>query len=66
VGLIEVPMGTPLRQIIFEIGGGYPKGTGSRRCRQADLRWLHPEQFLDLPVDYESLKEVGSIMGSGG
>jgi NADH:ubiquinone oxidoreductase subunit F (NADH-binding)/(2Fe-2S) ferredoxin/Pyruvate/2-oxoacid:ferredoxin oxidoreductase delta subunit len=66
-GLIEVKMGTTLREIIFDIGGGIPQGlefkavqTGgpSGGCIPADL--------LDLPVDYEKLMEVGSIMGSGG
>ncbi len=66
-GLIEVQMGTPLREIIFEIGGGIPGGkkfkavqTGgpSGGCIPADL--------LDLPVDFERLDEAGSMMGSGG
>ena len=66
-GLIEVPMGTPLREIIFDIGGGIPNG---RRYKAAQTGGPSggciPEQFLDLPVDYESLAKVGSIMGSGG
>ncbi len=66
-GLIEVEMGTTLREIIFDIGGGVPgdkefkavqTGGPSGGCIPADL--------LDLPVDYERLAEVGSIMGSGG
>jgi NADP-reducing hydrogenase subunit HndC len=66
-GLIEVEMGTTLREIIFDIGGGVPEdrefkavqtGGPSGGCIPADL--------LDLPVDYEKLMEVGSIMGSGG
>lgn len=64
-GLIEVPLGIPLRTIIEEIGGGTPRpfkaiqtGGPSGGCLSA--------QFLDLPMDYESLAGAGSIMGSGG
>jgi len=67
VGLIEVPMGMSLRQIIFEIGGGVPEGRTFKAVQTGGPSGgCIPEQFLDLPVDYESLKEVGSIMGSGG
>ena len=67
VGLIEVPMGMTLRQIIFEIGGGVPEGREFKAVQTGGPSGgCIPEQFLDLPVDYESLKEVGSIMGSGG
>jgi len=67
VGLIEVPMGTTLRQIIFEIGGGVSEGRTFKAVQTGGPSGgCIPEQFLDLPVDYESLKEVGSIMGSGG
>lgn len=67
VGLIEVPMGVTLRQIIFEIGGGVPEGRKFKAVQTGGPSGgCIPEQFLDLPVDYESLKEVGSIMGSGG
>lgn len=67
VGLIEVPMGMTLRQIIFEIGGGVPEGRTFKAVQTGGPSGgCIPEQFLDLPVDYESLKEVGSIMGSGG
>jgi bidirectional [NiFe] hydrogenase diaphorase subunit len=67
VGLIEVPMGMTLRQIIFEIGGGVPEGRKFKAVQTGGPSGgCIPEQFLDLPVDYESLKEVGSIMGSGG
>ena len=65
-GLIEVPMGTTLREILFDIGGGIP----NRRFKAAQTGGPSggciPEQFLDLPVDYESLAQIGSIMGSGG
>jgi bidirectional [NiFe] hydrogenase diaphorase subunit len=67
VGLIEVPMGMTLRQIIFEIGGGVPEGHQFKAVQTGGPSGgCIPEQFLDLPVDYESLREVGSIMGSGG
>ncbi len=66
-GLIEVPMGTPLRDIIFEIGGGVSDGG---RCKAVQTGGPSggciPEQHLDTPVDYESLAALGSIMGSGG
>jgi len=66
-GLIEVPMGITLREIIFEIGGGIPEG---RRFKAAQTGGPSggciPARFLDLPVDYESLQQVGTIMGSGG
>lgn len=66
-GLIEVPMGTTLREIIFEIGGGI---RGGRRFKAAQTGGpsggVIPEQFLDTPIDYESLAKLGSIMGSGG
>jgi NADH:ubiquinone oxidoreductase subunit F (NADH-binding) len=66
-GLVEVPMGISLREIIFDIGEGIPKG---RQFKAAQLGGPSggcvPEEFLDLPIDYESLKQVGAIMGSGG
>ena len=66
-GLIEVPMGTVLRDIVFDIGGGIP-GEGRFKAVQTGgpSGGCIPEQFLDMPVDYESLAKVGSIMGSGG
>jgi bidirectional [NiFe] hydrogenase diaphorase subunit len=67
VGVIEVPMGITLREIIFEIGGGVPEGHKFKAVQTGGPSGgCIPEQFLDLPVDYESLKEVGSMMGSGG
>ena len=66
-GLIEVPMGITLRQIIFEIGGGIPDGKAFKAAQTGGPSGgCIPAQFLDLPVDYESLATVGSIMGSGG
>jgi bidirectional [NiFe] hydrogenase diaphorase subunit len=66
-GLIEVEMGTPLREIIFDIGGGVPGGGKFKAVQTGGPSGgCIPEKFLDTPVDYESLAEIGSIMGSGG
>ena len=66
-GLVEVPMGTTLRQIIFDLGGGIPGGGDFKAVQTGGPSGgCIPKQFLDLPVDYDSLQEVGSIMGSGG
>ncbi len=66
-GLIEVPMGITLREIIFDIGGGIPEGRRFKAVQTGGPSGgCIPEQFLDMPVDYESLASVGSIMGSGG
>ncbi|MCX6825982.1 MAG: NADH-quinone oxidoreductase subunit NuoF [candidate division Zixibacteria bacterium] len=64
-GLIEVPLGTPLRQIIFDIGGGSLKPFKAVQTGGPSGGCLSSE-FLDTPVDYESLGAAGSIMGSGG
>jgi bidirectional [NiFe] hydrogenase diaphorase subunit len=65
-GLIEVPMGATLREILFDIGGGIPNGKFKAAQTGGPSGGCIPEQFLDLPVDYESLARIGSIMGSGG
>jgi bidirectional [NiFe] hydrogenase diaphorase subunit len=65
-GLVEVPMGTTLRTILFEIGGGIPGGKFKAAQTGGPSGGCIPEQFLDVPVDYESLVKIGSIMGSGG
>jgi bidirectional [NiFe] hydrogenase diaphorase subunit len=66
-GLIEVPMGIPLRKIIFDIGGGTSEGTEFKAAQTGGPSGgCIPTEHLDLPVDYESLATVGSIMGSGG
>jgi NADH-quinone oxidoreductase subunit F len=66
-GLVEVPMGITLREVINEIGGGIPKG---RQLKAAQMGGPSggaiPARFQDIPIDYESLKTVGSMMGSGG
>jgi len=66
-GLIEVPMGTTLRQIIFDIGGGIPGGKEFKAVQTGGPSGgCLPASLLDLPVDYDSLTSAGSIMGSGG
>ncbi|GIU79841.1 MAG: NADH dehydrogenase [Bryobacteraceae bacterium] len=66
-GLIEVPMGIPLREIIFDIGGGVPGGGGFKAAQTGGPSGgCIPAEYLDTPVDYESLAAIGSIMGSGG
>jgi bidirectional [NiFe] hydrogenase diaphorase subunit len=66
-GLIEVPMGTSLRTIVFDIGGGIPNGRAFKAAQTGGPSGgCIPAAHLDLPVDYESLAGVGSIMGSGG
>ena len=66
-GLIEVPMGITLREIVFDIGGGIPDGRSFKAAQTGGPSGgCIPVQHLDTPVDYESLRELGSIMGSGG
>jgi len=66
-GLIEVPMGTPLRTILFDIGGGVPEGSEFKAAQTGGPSGgCIPAEHLDTPVDYESLQRIGSIMGSGG
>ena len=66
-GLIEVPMGIKLREIIFDIGGGIPKGGKFKAVQTGGPSGgCLPESLLDTPIDYDSLDEAGSIMGSGG
>lgn len=66
-GLVEVPMGTSLRKIIFDIGGGIPKKKKFKAVQTGGPSGgCIPERFLDLGVDFDELSKVGSIMGSGG
>jgi NADH:ubiquinone oxidoreductase subunit F (NADH-binding) len=66
-GLIEVPMGITLREIVEEIGGGIPGGRAFKAAQTGGPSGgCIPPEHLDTPVDYESLKALGSIMGSGG
>jgi NADH-quinone oxidoreductase subunit F len=66
-GLVEVPMGISLREIIFDIGGGSPNGRGFKAVQTGGPSGgCIPESLLDLPVDFDELTKVGSMMGSGG
>jgi bidirectional [NiFe] hydrogenase diaphorase subunit len=66
-GLVEIPMGMPLREIIFGIGGGVPNGRKFKAVQTGGPSGgCIPEEHLDLPISYEALIEVGSMMGSGG
>jgi len=66
-GIIEVPMGTTLREIIFEIGGGIPRNKAFKAVQiGGPSGGCIPAEDLDTPVDYESLTELGAMMGSGG
>ncbi len=66
-GLIEVPLGTTLRRIVFDIGGGIPDGKAFKAVQTGGPSGgCIPADLLDLPVDYEHLAEAGAIMGSGG
>jgi len=66
-GLVEVPIGIPLGEIIYDIGGGIPNG---KKFKAAQIGGPSggcvPKEYLNVPVDYESLNELGAIMGSGG
>ncbi|NTW71462.1 MAG: NADH-quinone oxidoreductase subunit NuoF [Eubacteriaceae bacterium] len=67
VGLVEVPMGTTLREIIFEIGGGIKNGKKFKAVQTGGPSGgCITEENLDIPIDYESLTAIGSMMGSGG
>ena len=67
VGLVEVPMGTTLREIVFDIGGGIPNGRKFKAAQTGGPSGgCIPEQNLDTPIDFESLNSIGSMMGSGG
>jgi NADH-quinone oxidoreductase subunit F len=66
-GLVEVPMGITLREIVFGIGGGIPKGRAFKAIQTGGPSGgCIPEQHLDMPVDFDELTKVGSMMGSGG
>jgi NADH-quinone oxidoreductase subunit F len=66
-GLVEVPMGTTLREIIYDIGGGIPDGKKFKAVQTGGPSGgCLPSSFLDTPVDYDTLAKAGSIMGSGG
>ena len=66
-GLVEVPIGVTVKDVVFDIGGGIPKG---RRFKAVQMGGPSggcvPAQFLNLPIDYDTLQRIGAIMGSGG
>jgi len=67
IGLVEVPMGVTLREIVFDIGGGIPNGRKFKAAQTGGPSGgCITEENLDTPIDYESLKAIGSMMGSGG
>ena len=67
VGLVEVPMGTSLRDIVFDLGGGIKDGKKFKSVQTGGPSGgCIPEKYLDIAIDYESLTEIGSMMGSGG
>jgi NADH:ubiquinone oxidoreductase subunit F (NADH-binding) len=66
-GLVEVPMGITLREIVFSVGGGVPDGREFKAAQMGGPSGgCVPAEFLDLPIDYESVKQIGAIVGSGG
>ncbi len=66
-GLVEIPMGTTLREIIFDIGGGIPNGRKFKAAQSGGPSGgCIPAQHLDVPIDFKSLVQIGSMMGSGG
>ena len=67
IGLVEVPMGTTLRDIIFDIGGGIPNGKSFKAAQTGGPSGgCLPAEHLDTPIDYDTLTKLGSMMGSGG
>ncbi|SHK34183.1 NADH-quinone oxidoreductase subunit NuoF [Tepidibacter formicigenes] len=67
IGLVEVPMGTTLREIVYEIGGGIPNGKEFKAVQTGGPSGgCIPPKFLDTPIDFDSLNAIGSMMGSGG
>lgn len=67
VGLVEVPMGTTLRELVEDVGGGVPSGRKFKAAQTGGPSGgCIPESLVDTPIDYEQLKAIGSIMGSGG
>ncbi len=66
-GLVEVPMGTTLRRVVYDIGGGVPDGRKFKAVQTGGPSGgVIPEELLDLPIDFDELAKAGSMMGSGG
>lgn len=67
IGLVEVPMGTTIREIVYDIGGGIPNGKAFKAVQAGGPSGgCLPAEHLDTPIDYDSLTKLGSMMGSGG
>lgn len=66
-GLVEVPIGVPIKEVVFDIGGGIPKGRQFKAVQMGGPSGgCVPSQYLNLPIDYDTLQRIGAIMGSGG
>ena len=66
-GLVEIPMGTTLREVVYDIGGGIPNGKKFKAAQTGGPSGgCIPASMIDIPIDYDSLLEIGSMMGSGG
>ncbi|PKN26145.1 MAG: hydrogenase [Deltaproteobacteria bacterium HGW-Deltaproteobacteria-21] len=66
-GLVEVPIGATIKEVVFDIGGGIPKGRKFKAVQMGGPSGgCVPAQYLNLPIDYDTLQRIGSIMGSGG
>jgi len=66
-GLVEIPMGTPLRDVIYEIGGGCPNGKAFKAVQTGGPSGgCIPAELIDVPIEYDTLVQIGSMMGSGG
>ena len=65
-GLVEIPMGTTLREVVYEIGGGIPGGKEFKAAQTGGPSGCIPASHIDTPIDYDSLIQLGSMMGSGG
>lgn len=66
-GLVEVPMGTTLREVVYDIGGGIPNGKAFKAAQMGGPSGgCVPAQHIDIPIDYDSLISIGAMMGSGG
>ena len=66
-GLVEVPIGVSIKEVVFDIGGGIPKGRKFKAVQMGGPSGgCVPPQYLNLPIDYDSLQRIGAIMGSGG
>ncbi len=66
-GLVEVPIGVKIREVVFDIGGGIPKGRKFKAVQMGGPSGgCVPSQYLNLPIDYDTLQRIGAIMGSGG